>query len=589
MYAKLHALTAILNYIKMEGVRVATLPSDKLIAIVKNASKTAMQHPPKRLKRGVATIPLPGIDVPFHSRELLEGVPAFRALLTKRLSVESVRRGLRSLIRKYIPNVTATPFDVTREYAQRVYDATESIDLKSSMSEWESRSQAERGFILLIELLAHQFAMPVQWIQTQDVMLQSGAVRFIELGPAPTLCGMLKRTTNDEIYASDPHFKKPRVLWWIKDKKDVLYEMSDAGPEVQSAKIVDAESEDDEESLPDSHSKEDSIAHKSPPPPPPSPQAPITAPTTTHAQLHDRPLSAEHTLRVLLSHKLGISYTDVDASRSIKDLANGRSAVQNEVVAEISAEFGSVPEEAVELPVTRLAQKFTSYDKLGIVCSKMVRALISSKLPSGFTSARIRTLLSSTFSVGPGVADAIILLGTTAALQPSKRLASAPEVERWIAVCAKTFSNVSGMTIGTSAPALTPLSPQNIQGQGTPAIREADVDAMLSLKTLLSAKLDVPFADIKSDSTLKELSAGKSAVQNELLVDIQEEFGSMPENGADIPLQELAKNQFGGYKSPGKVLTSMINKTFERTPCGEISEGCTLLLESSAPSGRLYD
>ncbi|ETP24845.1 hypothetical protein F441_02224 [Phytophthora nicotianae CJ01A1] len=36
---------------------------------------------PFMLTRGLATIPLPGIDMPFHSRELLSGVPSFRELL----------------------------------------------------------------------------------------------------------------------------------------------------------------------------------------------------------------------------------------------------------------------------------------------------------------------------------------------------------------------------------------------------------------------------------------------------------------------------------------------------------------------------
>ena len=35
------------------------------------------------LERGYATIPLPGIDVPFHSRYLWAGVMPFRACMSK--------------------------------------------------------------------------------------------------------------------------------------------------------------------------------------------------------------------------------------------------------------------------------------------------------------------------------------------------------------------------------------------------------------------------------------------------------------------------------------------------------------------------
>ena len=67
------------------------------------------------LSRGVATIPLPGIDVPFHSRQLLGGVPAFRALLTSKLSADTVARELDTkLEHRYIPNVMAEPFSQVR-------------------------------------------------------------------------------------------------------------------------------------------------------------------------------------------------------------------------------------------------------------------------------------------------------------------------------------------------------------------------------------------------------------------------------------------------------------------------------------------
>ena len=41
-----------------------------------------------QLKRGKATIPLPGIDVPFHSKYLLGGVPIFRDRLLKQLTMD---------------------------------------------------------------------------------------------------------------------------------------------------------------------------------------------------------------------------------------------------------------------------------------------------------------------------------------------------------------------------------------------------------------------------------------------------------------------------------------------------------------------
>lgn len=83
---------------------------------------------------------------------------------------------------------------------------------------------------LLIELLAHQFAMPVLWIDTQDVMLKAGTRRMIEMGPAPTLVTMAQRTFATGIYGTN----SPEILWWGRDLNTIVYaEVQDAGPTVE--------------------------------------------------------------------------------------------------------------------------------------------------------------------------------------------------------------------------------------------------------------------------------------------------------------------------------------------------------------------
>ena len=95
-----------------------------------------------KLERGFATIPLPGIDVPFHSRYLWAGVLPFRAFsvpvsfdsyeprsntycsvdLSKKINPVDLNPDL--LVGKYIPNLVARPFEVSQEYAQIIYDQT---------------------------------------------------------------------------------------------------------------------------------------------------------------------------------------------------------------------------------------------------------------------------------------------------------------------------------------------------------------------------------------------------------------------------------------------------------------------------------
>ena len=67
---------------------------------------------------------------------------------------------------------------------------------------WEA-DPARLGRALLIELLAWQFASPVRWIETQDLLFGSpehgglGMEQFVEVGVAnaPTLANLASQTT----------------------------------------------------------------------------------------------------------------------------------------------------------------------------------------------------------------------------------------------------------------------------------------------------------------------------------------------------------------------------------------------------------
>ncbi|KAJ2740219.1 fatty acid synthase alpha subunit Lsd1, partial [Coemansia sp. BCRC 34301] len=74
--------------------------------------------------RGKATIPLPGIDVPFHSSHLMPGVDEFRVLLQAKVRPENIDYSALHL--RYIPNLTAVPFEVSHEYFSLVHSITQS-------------------------------------------------------------------------------------------------------------------------------------------------------------------------------------------------------------------------------------------------------------------------------------------------------------------------------------------------------------------------------------------------------------------------------------------------------------------------------
>jgi len=87
--------------------------------------------------------------------------------------------------------------------------------------------EQELAHTLLVELLAYQFASPVRWIETQDVVLGEMATeRIVEIGPADTLATMAKRTLATKYDAHDAALSLQRqILCYNKDAKDIYYDV----------------------------------------------------------------------------------------------------------------------------------------------------------------------------------------------------------------------------------------------------------------------------------------------------------------------------------------------------------------------------
>lgn len=108
----------------------------KLREIIRECVKQTEAKPkPLDLQRGFATIPLKGIDVPFHSTFLRSGVKPFRSFLLKNINKTSIDPN--KLVGKYIPNVTAKPFEITKEYFEEVYKLTNSPRIGTVLANWE--------------------------------------------------------------------------------------------------------------------------------------------------------------------------------------------------------------------------------------------------------------------------------------------------------------------------------------------------------------------------------------------------------------------------------------------------------------------
>lgn len=105
-----------------------------LDTIVANAAAWVTTQPSSmKLKRGVATVPLEGVDVPFHSTFLLPSMPAFRHVLETYISSVDAQR----LVGKWVTNVTGKPFDISKEAIQQAYEKTQSRVLEELLEKMD--------------------------------------------------------------------------------------------------------------------------------------------------------------------------------------------------------------------------------------------------------------------------------------------------------------------------------------------------------------------------------------------------------------------------------------------------------------------
>ncbi|RPD53959.1 hypothetical protein L227DRAFT_463424, partial [Lentinus tigrinus ALCF2SS1-6] len=166
-----------------------------------------------------------------------------------------------------------------------------------------------------VELLAYQFASPVRWIETQDILFTHYKFeRFIEIGPSPTLTGMATRTLKAKYEAQDDSVTHRRAIFChAKHMKEVCYQFED------EAEAPAAE-----------------------------------APAAAAASIEDAPLKATDVLVGIIAQKLKKKVDEVPLSKSIKDLVGGKSTMQNEILGDLQLKFSSAPEKGEELPLEEL-------------------------------------------------------------------------------------------------------------------------------------------------------------------------------------------------------------------------------------------
>ncbi|MGZ6779533.1 MAG: acyltransferase domain-containing protein, partial [Mycobacterium sp.] len=337
---------------------------------------------------------VPGIDVPFHSSVLRVGVADFRRSL-ERVMPRDADPDL--LIGKYIPNLVPRPFTLDRDFIQEIRDLVPAEPLDEILADydtWRSEKPRELCRKVVIELLAWQFASPVRWIETQDLLFIEeaagglGVERFVEIGvkSAPTVAGLATNT-----------LKLPE---YSHSTTEVLNSERDAA--VLFATDTDPEPEDlADEPAPAAEAAEP--AAEAAPAPAPAPSAPAGAP-----QPDDITFDASDATMALIALSAKMRIDQIEALDSIESITDGASSRRNQLLVDLGSELdlgaidGAAEADLAGLKgqVTKLARTYKPY---GPVLSDAINDQLRTVLgPSGKRPAAIAERVKKTWLLGDG-------------------------------------------------------------------------------------------------------------------------------------------------------------------------------------------
>jgi fatty acid synthase len=353
-----------------------------------------------------AYIQVPGIDVPFHSDVLRVGVAEFRRSLERIMPREA---DARTMVGRYIPNLVPRLFTLDRDFIQEIRDLVPAEPLDEILADydtWITERPQELGRRVIIELLAWQFASPVRWIETQDLLFTEvaagglGIERFVEIGvrSAPTVAGLATNTLKLPEYA----YSTVEVLNVERDAA-VLF-ATDTDPEPEPEPVADT-------------------AAPQPQAADAAPAAPAAAPVSAPGAARPEDISfdaADATLALIaLSAKMRLD--QIEPLDSIESITDGASSRRNQLLVDLGSELnlGAI-DGAAEADLNSLRGQVSklarTYKPFGPVLSDAINDQLRNALgPSGKRPAVVAERLTKVWELGSGWASNVtveLALGT---------------------------------------------------------------------------------------------------------------------------------------------------------------------------------
>ncbi|MDO5060726.1 MAG: DUF1729 domain-containing protein [Actinomycetaceae bacterium] len=351
---------------------------------------------------------IPGIDVPFHSSVLRGGVAAFAQTLDATLPAEL---DVQALVGRYIPNLVARPFALTREFAQAILDTVPATGLEQLLGDgdrFEQMAQTQPGKlarILMLELLSWQFASPVRWIETQDLLVKSQQLgglevsQIIEVGlaSAPTLANLASKTISLPQY----QLSKVVVRNVERDEASVYATDSLAVPARETA-VAETVGAAEGEPVP----AETSVEAPAPATAAPAAAAPVVAtPTGGTAAPSDIKFGPDAALLTLIALQTKLRIDQVGGTDTADSITNGVSSRRNQLLMDMAAELGvpsidGAAEADIATICVRANQAAPTYQPFGSVLGDLVRAKLRTLVAGvGLKPTAVAERLSSTWNL----------------------------------------------------------------------------------------------------------------------------------------------------------------------------------------------
>ncbi|KAJ2079283.1 fatty acid synthase alpha subunit Lsd1 [Coemansia sp. RSA 988] len=427
---------------------------------VQQALERKAGNPHYELHRTGATIPIPGIDVPFHSSLLKDGVWSFRKMLQSKIKRQHV--SVDKLCGRYIPNLTARPFQVSEKYIRDVLELTNSAPLAGLLDtfdktrlERDSSYKQQVAYVLLIEVLCHQFSSPVRWIETQDVLLcELGILRFIEIGPSNVMSNMLRRTLSSPSYVQSGRsaalLSRVNVLCSASDMDKILYQDNGATPVSDKRDGAEITSENIDKSVAPTHQTQPDISSTAVAVSAASSLSSVGSVSGGAVAIPDVAIQPIEVIRALIAHKLKLGLESVTGDKPIQDLVGGKSTLQNEIIGDLQKEFGGEPpDKPEEIPLSELAQGLSlPADELGKVSQGLISRMIASKMPGGYTRSSICQYLEETFGLGKQRQQGMLLVALT--MEPPTRIDLESGARDWLDTVSKSYASIAGISFAKS-------------------------------------------------------------------------------------------------------------------------------------------